>query len=229
MAIIITGGSRGIGLATALRLAKAGRRLVLTARDESALSAAVTRVRSSGAECWGHAADVSDPEQAERVVAFGLEQAGRIDGLVNNAGAAPLAKITATSDAMFSSLLGVNVSAVFYMTRAVWPRLVSAGGGVIVNLSSLASVDPFPGFAAYGACKAWVNAFTKASADEGRSVGIRVYAVAPGAVETRMLRSSFPNFPASGALDPDDVAGAIEAAMDARLQHATGQTIFVKR
>ena len=101
--------------------------------------------------------------------------------------------------------------------------------GVIVNISSVASVDPFPGFSIYGACKAWVNLFTKALAAEGKPLGIRAYAIAPGAVETSMLRSAFPDFPADHTLRPDDIAAAIEAVCDDRLAHSSGQTIFVRK
>jgi len=118
---------------------------------------------------------------------------------------------------------------VFFCTRSVWPVMRAGGGGTVVNLSSLASIDPFPGFAVYGGTKAWVNTFTKAAADEGRPHGIRVLAVAPGAVETRMLRHHFPDFPATETLAPDDVARLVEACCGPALAHSSGQTLFIRR
>lgn len=229
MATIITGGSRGIGLATALRLAKAGHETVLVARDEATLKHAVNQVRAVGAACEGHVADVGRSDQANDVIEFTCARFGKVDVVINNAGAAPMAKISDLSDAIFDQLMSVNVAAVFYMTRAAWRVMSASGGGAIVNISSVASIDPFPGFSVYGACKNWVNAFTKAAADEGRALGIRVFAVAPGAVETRMLRDLFPTFPADATLAPDDVAGVIESILDPRMGYATGQTVFVKR
>ena len=90
-------------------------------------------------------------------------------------------------------------------------------------------MDPFPGFAVYGATKAWVNIFTHALAGEGKKAGIKVFGVGPGAVETQMLRKPFPDFPADQALQPDDIAGAVEWLLDERCVHMTGQTIYVRR
>jgi len=125
--------------------------------------------------------------------------------------------------------MAVNVNAVYHACRAVWPVMKKQKSGVIVNISSIASVDPFAGFAAYGAAKAWVNAWTKALADEGRRLGIRVFSVAPGAVETRMLRDPFPTFPADQTLRPADVADAVHALTQPGCRYATGQTVFVRR
>ena len=85
------------------------------------------------------------------------------------------------------------------------------------------------GFAVYGGAKAWVNIFTKAAADEGKPHGIRVFAVAPGAVETRMLRDCFPDFPSADTLAPDDVARLVEACWGSALASCSGQTLFIRR
>jgi len=100
---------------------------------------------------------------------------------------------------------------------------------VIVNISSAASVDPFPGLVAYGGTKAWVNIWSKGLADEGRPLGIRVFAVAPGAVETKMLREAFPDFPADQTLDPMDVADMVFQLSLPECRYASGQTIMVQK
>jgi len=226
---VITGASRGIGLATALRFARAGGRVVAVARGEPDLKQAANQIRDAGGECEYIVADVGTPTGARRAIHVAVASFGRVDVLVNNVGYAPLSPIEQMNDEHFEAALAANIAGVFYATRAVWPIMRKQGEGVVVSISSLASVDPFPGFAVYGACKAWVNLFTKAMADEGRPLGIRVFAVAPGAVETNMLRQNFPDVPASQTLDPDDVAELVEAVCDERMHYASGQTIFVRK
>ncbi|MFH1111267.1 MAG: SDR family oxidoreductase [Planctomycetota bacterium] len=142
---------------------------------------------------------------------------------------APQSGIEELEPALFTTIMAVNVNAVYHACRRAWPVMKTQKSGVIVNISSIASVDPFPGFAAYGAAKAWVNAWTKALADEGRRFGIRVFGVALGAVETRMLRDSFPTFPADQTLRPGDVADVVFALAQPGCRYATGQTVFVRR
>ncbi len=226
---VITGGSLGIGRAAAMAFAREGANLVLAARGEAALMEAQQCVREEGALCEAVVADVSQVAGARRVIAAACESFGRVDVLVNNAGAAPLAPIEALTDEEFRACVDVNISSVFYMTREVWPLMRTGGGGVIVNISSVASQSPFPGFAVYGACKAWVNLFTQAMNEEGKPFGIRVVAVAPGAVETRMLRERFPDLPAEAVLDPEEVASAIAACARDDLGALAGQTLFVRK
>lgn len=226
---VITGAGRGIGRAIAERLARAKWDIAGVARSPDQLGELKRAVERSGARCITSTIDVTrsvDVEDFARRVAIEL---GRIDLWVNNAGAAPLAPIAEMDIAAFDAMTAVNVNAVFYGCRAAWPIMQRQGGGVIVNISSVASVDPFPGFAAYGASKAWVNLFTKAAADEGRPDGIRVYAVAPGAVETPLLRGTFPDIPADQTLDPDAVAGTIELLTDPRAAQASGSVVFVRK
>ena len=121
------------------------------------------------------------------------------------------------------------MAAIFHTTRAVWPLMKAQGGGVIINMSSMAAVDPFPGFAVYGASKAWVNLFSQATASEGKPHGIRVFSVAPGAVETGLMRASFPDFPADKTLAPDEVAAVILSLCEPALAPCSGQTLFVRK
>jgi 3-oxoacyl-[acyl-carrier protein] reductase len=226
---IITGASRGIGLATALRFAKNGYAIAALARGESDLNDAARQIRDSGGACEPIVADVGLEGDATRAIDTALDKLGRIDVLINNAGAAPPSPVVEMATGDFDRAVSANIASVFYMTRAAWPALVKQGGGVIVNVSSRASVDPFPGLAVYGACKAWVNLFTQATAGEGKPHGIRVFAVAPGGVETGMFRELFPDYPAENVLQPDDVAKVIEAVCDPRMNYTSGQTVFVNK
>lgn len=226
---VITGASRGIGLASALRFARGGYNIVTAARHEADLDAAVEQISAAGGECLAVTADVAVPEDAAQIISAAFERFGRVDVLVNNAGRAPLAPLEDLSPDEFDAVTAVNMAGVYHMTRAVWPIMKQRGGGVIVNISSLAAFDPFPGFAVYGASKAWVNLFTKALAVEGKPHNIRVFAVAPGAVETTLMRAAFPDFPTDKTLAPDAVAAVIESVCDERMRAASGETICVRK
>lgn len=226
---LVTGGSRGVGRATSVALARAGYSVVACGRDEQALAKTSAELEAAGGDFATVLADVGRREEVERLVRFAVDRFGRIDVLVNNAGAAPRAPIDQISPAEFDAAVAVNIGAVFHATRCAWPVMRAHGGGTIVNISSLASVDPFPGFQVYGATKAWVNLFTKAVADEGRAVGIRAFALALGAVETQMLRGLFPEFPADQALEASDVADLVVQLTSNALRYASGTTIAFRK
>lgn len=226
---IITGGSAGIGLALALRFGQLGYCIVTCGRDASQLAAAQAQIAAVAPAVETLVLDLAEDGAAQRLITTARQRFGRVDVLVNNAGIAPRAAVTDLTAADLQATLTVNMAAVFHTTQAVWPILKKQGQGIIINISSFASVDPFPGFSLYGASKAWVNLFSKAAADEGRPLGIRVYSVALGAVETRMLRGLFPDFPAGQTLTPDEVADAIATLCQEPLRWASGQTIFLRK
>ncbi|RJP32485.1 MAG: SDR family oxidoreductase [Phycisphaerales bacterium] len=226
---IVTGGGRGIGRAVCRRFAADGAHVVAMARSSGELDAAVDACRAAGGTGQSRPVDVSDVTRLAEAIADIAEDLGRIDVLVNCAGAAALGGVETLPMRALDDMLNVNVRAVFVACQAVWPIFVRQRRGVIVNVSSVASKDPFPGLGAYGACKAWVNTWTVGLANEGRPLGIRVFGVAPGAVETRMLRDHFPDFPADQCLSPDDVADVIYALSRPECRCASGQTVFVRR
>jgi 3-oxoacyl-[acyl-carrier protein] reductase len=226
--VVVTGGGRGIGRAVCERFAADGARIVAASRSADELEATSAAVERAGGRCHAQQTDLTSPDDIDTLISTTVDRFGRVDILVNNAGVAEICRIEDLEPVAFDRTLAVNVEAVYRTCRAVWPIMKAQKGGVIVNVSSVASVDPFPGFAAYGASKAWVNAWTKALADEGRPVGIRVFAVAPGAVETQMLRSALPDFPADQALQPMDIADVVHALAQPACRYATGQTVFVR-
>ncbi len=227
-AAVVTGAGRGIGRAIALRLAGAGMNVLAVARTAKDLKETASQASGMPGKVLPHKADVTRSEQVDAFVRRAVAEFGRLDVLVNNAGAAPLCKIDEITDSLLDDTLAVNVRAVVYACRSAWPALTRSRGA-IVNISSLAALDPFPGFALYGGTKAWVNTFSQALAGEGKPLGIRVFSLGPGAVETKMLRKVFPDLPADQALQPDEVAAAVEWLLDERAEHTSGQTLYIRK
>lgn len=227
--VLITGAGRGIGRAIAFRFAREGFHVAAISRSEAELQKTKSLVEAAGGKCDTHSIDFTQCTTLHETLIALVARYERIDVLVNNAGLAPLARIEELAPALFQNLMDVNVSAVYQMCRAVWPLMRRTGKGAIVNISSIASNDAFAGFAAYGASKAWVNAWTKGLAEEGRTCGIRVFAVAPAGVETRMLRDAFPDYPSKDILAPEDVAELVYTLTLPSCKYATGQTVFIRR
>ncbi|MEQ8850760.1 MAG: SDR family oxidoreductase [Phycisphaerales bacterium] len=227
---IITGASSGIGLAVAHALHDRGWRLALVARNEQ-------RLQSAAAELSGDAlplllsADVGRIDDVDRIVTQTLERFGRIDALVNNAGTAPLHTIEETSLAVIESAYRVNAIGPAALISLIWPEFIRHKGGCVVNVSTMGTADPFPGFFAYASSKAATNLMALACANEGAEHGIRAFAVAPGAVETPMLRSLFDEkrIPSEQCLTPDDVASVIVECILGGRDDENGQTIFLSK
>lgn len=226
---IVTGAGRGIGRAIARRLAAGGANIAVASRTLEELGETKALIERAGGHAVAIIADVTKTDDVERLVAETCSAFGSVDVLVNNAGIAPLATIEQMEPEVFDRLLSTNARSVYLCSRAVWPIMTKAGGGTIINISSVAAFDPFPGFAAYGAAKAFVNTFTKALAAEGKERGIRVYAVAPGAVETDMLRSAFPDFPSHQTLSPDEIAVLVEELLSPNCARTAGETITIQK
>lgn len=227
--VVVTGGGRGIGRAVCVRFAEAGFAVVAGARSGDELQETSMQVERGGGRCVAVRGDVRNADDVASLVNTAVDRFGRIDVLVNCAGIAPLAAIDELKPQIFDDLLAINVKAIYETCRRVWRVMREQGGGVIVNISSVASQNPFPGFAAYGASKAWVNLWSKALAEEGRPHGIRVFSVAPGAVETQLLRSAFPTFPADQCLQPADVAKLIHELSQPESRYTSGDTVFIRR
>ena len=227
--VIITGASRGIGRATAVMLAESGARIVAVARSQDGLAETQSLIENAGGRCYTAAVDVGSYDAVNELVKSIKRDFGRIDVLINNAGIAAVLKMEDCDVGVFDRMMMTNCHAIFYAARAAWPIFIEQGGGRIVNISSVAAVDPFLGFQAYGASKAWVNMFTRALADEGRPHSITVHAVAPGAVDTRMLRDNFPDFPDDQCLPPEEIANAIAWILDQRSNYASGSVVYVRK
>jgi NAD(P)-dependent dehydrogenase (short-subunit alcohol dehydrogenase family) len=179
---VVTGGSRGIGLAIATALVARGARVVITGRDQKHLDAAAATLASDAV--LPVRADVGDPGAAARAIEAAVDRFGGLDVLVNNAGVGHFANVADMSPVEWRHVIDTNLSGVFYGCAAAIPYLKARGGGWIINISSLAGKNPFVGGAAYCASKAGLNAFSEALMQEVRHDNIRVSYIMPGSVAT---------------------------------------------
>ena len=187
---IVTGASQGIGRATALRLARDFSAIVLVARNQDELQGTAAAVNVAGAESLVCALDLRDPQAAETVVAGTLDRFGRIDALLNIAGAVPQIDLFEMTDAQWEDGIALKLHGARRLTIRAWDALKASNGSVVL-ISGSAALDPKPGFAAVAAVNAAIIALAKAFAEQGIRDGVQVNSVVPGAVMTGRRESFF--------------------------------------
>jgi len=211
---LITGGSRGIGLAMARVFAREGYALVIMGRDRERLNSAVEQLEQSHAEVTALLCDVRDATSVEEMFAELRAKHQAIDVLINNAGVAhALAPVEKLSIAAWEDVIATNLTGTFLVTRAALPLMHS--GGTIVNNLSIAALQVFTGMAAYNASKAGALAFTNVLREELRARGIRVLALLPGATDTEIWQQFWPDAPRERMVSTDAVAEAVLLAVKA--------------
>ena len=187
---LVTGAAAGIGRATALAFAEEGAKVMVSDIDEAGGQETVKLIRDAGGEAVFTRADVSAPEDVTALIAATVERFGRLDCACNNAGiegrVAPLAEQSLDD---YEKVLAINLRGTFLCLQAEIRQMLKQGGGTIVNLASVAGLIGFPGLSPYVASKHAVNGLTKNAALEYGKQGIRVNAVCPAGIETRMLDS----------------------------------------
>ena len=185
--VIMTGGSRGIGAATALAMARAGAALMITSRDEAASAKIAAEITVAGGRAASMASDVADFGSVTALVARTEAELGPVDVLVNNAGVIePIVAIAEADPAVWARNIQINLVGAFHGVRAVLPGMIARGGGTIINISSGAAHRPLEGWSAYCAGKAGLAMLTRAIALETAGQKIRVFGFAPGTVDTEM-------------------------------------------
>lgn len=233
---IVTGASRGIGRAVALRLGQDGYRVVVNYRSNQAEAEALCAgIEALGSQALAVQADVSDYEQAGALVSRALEAFGSVDALVNNAGVTRDRLLAMMSEADFSDVVRVNLNGCFNMVRHATRPMMKQRGGVIVNVSSVVGVRGNAGQANYAASKAGIIGLTLSAAKELGSRGIRVNAVAPGFIETDMTgaltgdqRQAIAGRVTLQRLGtPEDVASLVSFLCSDAACYITGQVIGV--
>lgn len=202
---VVTGGAKGIGLAISRRLASAGYTVVVTGRDRAALDTVATELGDQGYHVYSRCMDVSDPSAVDRTFADIATAIGQISLLVNSAGVIARAAAEAYTDQDWLSVIQTDLNGVFWCSRAAGRLMLPTGGGVIVNIGSIAGTVGLSGRASYATAKAGLAGLTHTLAVEWAARGIRVNTVAPGWTLTDMVRSGI----SSGRLDKTALEGRI--------------------
>ena len=233
--VLVTGGSRGIGAATAIAAARSGADVAIGYRDQAEAAASVVdQITSLGRQARAVQADISTPDGAEKLVGEVEAGFGRIDGLVNNAGIMPSSPLQDMSTEEWTTVLQTNLFAPFYCSRAAIPGMLERGSGSIVMIASRLGQVGWPELAHYSASKAGLLGLTKSMAREFGSQGVRVNAVAPGFTITDMTRDivntesgqkRLAELPAPRFPEPEDVAAAVVFLLSDRASAFYGQTL----
>ncbi len=225
---VVTGSSSGIGKAIALTFAAEGARVVVAARRLALCEQVVAQITEQGGEALAIPTDVMEESQVEHLIAETVRQLGRLDILVNNAGiggGGPLAD--ATTDT-FDRVIGTNLRGTFFCCRAGFRQMKRAGGGTIINMSSVAGVQAWAGTGLYSASKFGIMGLTRALADEGRAHKIKVCAICPAGVADELVDAPPKTIEASQLISPFDVAETV-VFLATMGPHAIVQQVIVDR
>jgi NAD(P)-dependent dehydrogenase (short-subunit alcohol dehydrogenase family) len=238
--VVVTGAGRGIGAATASRLAQDGIRVVACDLDGEAVEATCASITDAGGACVAVQADVTDQHDVERIAEVAADSDHPVRGLVNNAAVGAFhMDVENTSLDDWNRIIATNLTSVFLMSKVCIPLIRAAGGGVIVNVSSIHAYATSPGVAPYAAAKGGVLTLTRTMALDLAPDNIRVMALIPGAVDTPMLRShaeregktleelGFPSSPNAIAriASPEELAGTISFLVSRDATFMTGSAL----
>ena len=235
---LVTGGSRGIGEATARLLAAHGAHVVISSRDQAALDAVAESIRADGGQATAIAAHQGDPAALDGLLDAIDQQLGRLDILVNNAATNPyFGHITDTGLEMIDKTLQVNIRGYFDLSARAAKRMRKSGGGAIVNIASVNGIRPAPAQGIYSITKAAVINMTQAFAKECAPWNIRVNCVLPGLTDTKfasaltrndaMLKQILPMIPLGRAAQPEEIAPAILFLVSDAASYVTGTGLTV--
>jgi 3-oxoacyl-[acyl-carrier protein] reductase len=211
---VITGGSRGIGRAIAVKFAKEGMNVIITGRNEKAIRSAEEEIKSYGVQCRYYLGNVQDSSHAEMVIKSAIDDFGKVDHLINNAGFGIMKKFTDSTADEFRNQMDVNVFGVYNFTKAAVPHMIKAKKGSIINIASLAGKNAFVGGTMYSATKHALLGFTKSLMLELREFNIRVASVCPGSVATEFGQNTPGHQNKNKILTSEDVADSVYAIIN---------------
>jgi len=235
---LVTGGTRGLGYSLALGLANAGADVVLTSRDSGAAAQAATAIAAAtGRRVLGVRADVRLPSEAAAMVQHAVSHFGRLHILVNNAGVAYTRLAEDVTEEEWDDVLDTHLKGTFFASQAAFRHMRSAGGGVVVNISSVVGAVGEPWVAPYCAAKAGINNLTRVLALEWVRYNVRVVGVAPGYLRTslneawfkdeRALRHVISKTPMRRLATPEEVSNAVNFLASDLATYITGETLYV--
>ncbi len=185
---VVTGSTRGLGLAIARAFAEAGAAVVVSSRSPVSVEAAVQQIRAAGGKVDGMAVDVGNLDQVKALAGFAIEKFGRFDIWVNNAGTAgPYGPTMGNDPQVFSQVVETNILGEYYGSRTAMMHFLQQGSGKLINILGRGYEGPVPYQNAYASSKAWVRSFTASLAKETKGSGVGVYAFNPGMVLTELL------------------------------------------
>lgn len=228
--VLITGGGRGLGAALGASLARHGARVALVARSAQELDATVARIRSEGGEAHAIAADVGDKESVYPIAGAAQALVGPVAIVIHAAstlGAVPLPPLLDAACEDFERTLAVNLVGPFRITKALVGAMVLSGRGLVIVISSDAAVNGHPGWGMYGASKAALDQLARVWAAELEGTGVRVLAIDPGEMNTRMYHDAVPGADPATLTDPAVVAERIALVIEEAEQIPTGSRLLV--
>lgn len=217
---IVTGSSKGIGKSIAQGLAESGARVVVSSRKQEAVDAVVAEFTDSGLQAMGIQCHIGDAAERENLIAKTAEAFGRIDILVNNAAINPYyGPLEGSAEGVFDKIMEINVKAPWLLSNLVLPHLKAAGGGSIVNISSVEGLRPGFGLGLYSATKSALIALTQNQAKEWGRYGIRANVICPGLIKTKFSEGLWADdalvarftkhLPLGRIAQPDEMAGLV--------------------
>ena len=215
--VLITGASRGLGKALAIELSKQGARVVLAARHLAELKTLEREIRSMGGTAFAISSDVSSKESIYPLAAQAAELIGPLDILINNAstlGPVPLELLSDTECEDFEKALATNLLGPFRLTKAVVGSMILRGSGLILNISSDASVNAYPTWGAYSVTKAALDHLTRIWAEELKDTHVKFLSIDPGEMNTQMHAEAVPDADRGTLADPSDVARRIASIIE---------------
>lgn len=206
---LVTGAGRGIGRATAKRLAQEGCAVACVARTVEQIEAVVREIAAAGGQAVALPGDVADPESVRAFFAQARAQLGPIDLLVNNAGAFKVASVADTTLEDWDRIMAVNARGPFLCIKEVLPEMMARRSGVIINIASQAGLKHYPNQGAYCASKHALVGLTRTLADEMRAYHVRVAAICPGGVDTELVATARPDWQPDELMAPEDIAECV--------------------
>jgi len=235
---LITGASRGIGKAIALRFAQAGARVVVSSRKLDSVQAVAAEIETAGGQALAVQAHVGQPDDVAALVARALDAYGRIDITVNNAATNPhFGPLLTADESQWDKIIDTNLMGTFRLCKAVVPHMEAQGGGKIINLASIAGLRPSPGMGLYGIAKAALIMLTQQLAMELGHANIQVNAIAPGVIKTRFSQLLWQTPDIGGSIlgrtplgrfgEAEDVAGLALFLASSAADFMTGAVLVV--